>query len=743
MVEVVGGARSGPPVGTAPAIGVSCSGGGIRAASYALGCMQVLEENGVLRGPRRARYISAVSGGSYAVGAMALIQRSIEAAPQADVALTRDAPYAQGSPELGRLRDHLGYLTHGPDGLKSDVWRALMGVVMNVALFTSSIAILGFGGGWVYGRAFEQLRAWCGRAPNTACVTSVHPSTLTWAGALVLAALALVVGLIWVGHRWSNRVAFGWQQFSVALIFVAVGWAVVALALPQVLAWLHRASLPHVDHTAHAASSGLRSYWVSAGGLAGIAGALAAVFGVAWRGLGTLASSDIVKAVADKSFGRVRRVVLNLVTTLAVPALFGGLLIGLMHQGAEHSVLVPGTRGWEWLYVVVPLAFIVAVAVFGDLNSWSLHAIYRARLSDAFDLERVPAAHGGTAPAVDDVDAIPRTDPVPLSALRLQNFPEVLICATANIRNYGLVPTGAGAVPFLFSQDMVGGPIVGELYTPLYEAVSLRSLRSLTVMDAVSISGAAVAPEMGRMTRAPLRFILALANIRLGVWIPKPNAARERSSRREDQARAELTAGASPGRRTGVIKPPGLLYLLREAVGATPERAQNVYVTDGGHYDNLGLVELLKRRCEWIWCIDASGDEIDSFTTLGQSLAIAEAEFGVTVAIEPRVMAPTAAAPTFVPTPFCHGTITYPPETPGGPPLTGTLVVVKAGVPADAPWSVGYYHASHETFPCDTTLDQLYTADRFDAYLALGRCAMTRAFSELAAKYREVENRIV
>ena len=180
MVEAAGAdARSGPSPDTGPAVGVSCSGGGIRAASYALGCMQVLEENGVLRGPRRARYISAVSGGSYAVGAMALIQQSIESAPAADVALTRAAPYAQGSPELRRLRDHLGYLTHGPDGLKSDVWRALMGVAMNVALFTSSIAVLGFGGGWLYGRAFGQLRASCGRRrtprASPACIRARSP----------------------------------------------------------------------------------------------------------------------------------------------------------------------------------------------------------------------------------------------------------------------------------------------------------------------------------------------------------------------------------------------------------------------------------------------------------------------------------------------------------------------------------------------------------------------------------------
>jgi hypothetical protein len=607
---------------------------------------------------------------------------------------------------------------------------------MNVALFASATAVIGFGSGWLYGSIFHQLHATCGRATNLACGTSVHPSTLTWAGAAVLGGAALVVGLIWVGHRWSNPVTLQWQQLSVALFLVAIAWAVFALGLPQVLAWLHRASLPHRDHTAHAASSGLRSYWVSAGGLAGIVAALGAVFGVAWRALGTLASSDIVKAVAEKASGTVRRVLFNLLITLAVPALFGGLVIGFMHHGAERSVFVAGTHQLELLYVVVPLLFITAVAVLGDLNSWSLHAIYRARLSDAFNLERTHSSDPDTTTAVDGIDARPRVDPVPLSALRLVDFPEVLICATSNIRTYGVVPTGVDAAPFLFSQDRVGGPVVGELYTRLYEAASLRSLRSLTVMDAVSISGAAVAPEMGKMTRAPLRFLLALANIRLGVWIPKPSEARKKTDGREDQLRAELTEGNRPSRRRGVVKPPGLLYLLREALWSTPPRAHHVYVTDGGHYDNLGLVELLKRRCEWIWCIDASGDEIGTFTTLGQALAIAEAEYGISIDIDPAVMAPAPDAPGFVRAPSCHGTITYPSLTPGGPAVMGTLVVVKAGVPANAPWAVGYYHAAHPTFPCDSTIDQLYTADRFDAYLALGRCAMTDAFDAMSNEYR-------
>jgi hypothetical protein len=420
-----------------------------------------------------------------------------------------------------------------------------------------------------------------------------------------------------------------------------------------------------------------------------------------------------------------------LLTTLAAPLLFGGLVLAFMHQGSERSLFVGGTSAWESLYVVVPVAFVAAVATFGSLNSWSLHAIYRARLNDAFNLERTLVTEGPPKHSKTVVEASPRSDPVPLSKLKLTDFPEVLICATSNIRNYGLVPTGFGAAPFLFSQDRVGGPVVGHLYTHLYEAACLRSTRSLTVMDAVSISGAAVAPEMGRMTRAPLRFLMALANIRLGVWIPKPSAAEAKIDKRLDTLSSEITTGTKPKRRIGVVKPPGLLYLWREAFGATPQSASHVYVTDGGHYDNLGLVELLKNRCDWIWCIDASGDDIGTFSTLGEALAIAEAEFGITVVIDPvGKMAPADAKTRFVKQPFCTGDITYPPKQPGGKTDTGKLVVVKAGVTQKAPWAVGYYHASDLNFPCDTTLDQLYTAQRFDAYVALGKSSMNEAYTD-------------
>jgi hypothetical protein len=702
-----------------PNVGISCSGGGIRAAAYALGCLQVLGEKNVLTGDDRARFITAVSGGSYAVSSVALVELSREQGGGGKEAML---PYAPGSPELKRLRNELGYLTHGPGGLRSDLWRALMGVVMNLGLFASVIAFFSVIAGWVYGNAFPQLRASCGTTTDQACSTSIHPSTNAWLITGILAATAVLIGLAWVMRRWTPGAARMWQRVSVNMIILAVVVGVLMLAVPQLLAWLHRASIAHRSVTASGVSTGIRHHQVAVGGFIGVAIAIGGMFSSAWKSLSSLESYAVVRTVDNNVLGRGKRIALTVLTALAVPIAATALFLGFALQGAQHSILVGGTSAVQWAYIAIPAAFVLFVYTFGDINSWSLHSIYRSRLSDAFNVERTKAEPGSPT-AVDDIDAEQRGEHVGLSRLAdLKDFPEVRILATSNIRTYGVTPTGMDAASFRLSGQLIGGPPVGIVATASYETAVKRSLGAFSVMDAVSISGAAVAPEMGKMTRAPLRFLMALANVRLGVWLPKPSVVEEADDEKGTKARLQ--------RR---FKPPSLSLLLREAYGSTPQKATDVYVTDGGHYDNLGLVELLKERCQWIWCIDASGDQISTFTTIGQALAIAQAELNVTIDVKPRDdMAPTEGS-DFVKAPWCKGTITYPPN--GKEPTEGTIVIVKAGVPEDAPWSVGYYQAAHNTFPCDSTLDQLYKAERFDAYLALGRFSMADAFDKMEKEF--------
>jgi hypothetical protein len=264
-----------------------------------------------------------------------------------------------------------------------------------------------------------------------------------------------------------------------------------------------------------------------------------------------------------------------------------------------------------------------------------------------------------------------------------------------------------------------------------YAAQAFGSRAGLSLIDAVAISGAAVAPSMGKMTRAPLRFLLALANVRLGVWVPNPTRVQRGAGYRAWFAR------------------PGLSHLFREMAGANPRAGRFIYASDGGHFDNLGLVELLARRCDWIWAIDASGDAIDTFSTLGQALAIAQAELGITVDIDPRVMAPSADAPRFVQATSCRGVIHYParpadpadPTSVAFPAKDATLVVVKAGVPPDAPWDVAAFHRANPTFPCDPTSNQLYGAPRFDAYVSLGHFSMRQAWERWGSDLEVLQGR--
>jgi hypothetical protein len=73
---------------------------------------------------------------------------------------------------------------------------------------------------------------------------------------------------------------------------------------------------------------------------------------------------------------------------------------------------------------------------------------------------------------------------------------------------------------------------------------------------------------------------------------------------------------------------------------------------------------------------------------------------------------------------FCVGNIFYPDDREKP---SGRLVIIKAGVPGNAPENVVDFHQANWKFPCDPTLDQLYSADRFDAYKALGSFAAGEA----------------
>ena len=718
----------------APAgIGISLSGGGIRSASYCLGALQAMERNNMLFGEDRAKYITAVSGGSYIATAFAMvatgpISRQSAAGQQVKLKDKGDhsikpvleppvdgrpdmRPFARGTPEERYLRDHTLYLTHGQGGISSAVWRVLLGLLFNCTGVILTVAVVAIPLGWFYGWVWPSLQAGC----PTSCPSGepfAIPANLWWA-VIAGAGAATVSGFLWLALKTTRSwVRTMWGALSSILVVETLLLLMFGIGMP----YLIHLARPFTTNPAISNSSQTTKTVAASTVSLGLFGLFVSWIAVARKLVATPTTLEKGVAKSLKSFAaRHRSFFINLVAWIAGPLLVLGLIVVFAYVGSAHPPgWSTGDRRTElllWAGCVVVLYCFWALA---DVTQSSLYPIYRRHLSSAFVLGRTTRSSPNTPSptGVGDQDAAARPYTLPYRLTDMSSdFPEILICASANVSDYGVTPSGSNVTSFVFSKNWVGGPLVGGVKTEDYErdtgfGESPQSWFT-TLPTAMAISGAAISPSMGKMTRPAFRFFMAVANLRLGVWIPNP--------RRLDKFR---------GRRGPRARPQ---YLVREMFGRNHLNAPYLYVTDGGHYENLGLVELLRRKCKTIWCIDASGDKIDTFDTFGGALLTAFAELGVTIDIDPvKDMAPPPARegseePRYVKAPYAKGSITYADGTPG------SIVVVKAGVPEDAPWGIRSYLAQHPEFPCDPTLDQLYDGDRFDAYRALGEFSVQAA----------------
>jgi hypothetical protein len=298
----------------------------------------------------------------------------------------------------------------------------------------------------------------------------------------------------------------------------------------------------------------------------------------------------------------------------------------------------------------------------------------------------------------------------------------VRFAASANITSQDRTPPGRRAVPYVFTSKYVGGPHVGWVRTDyLTNLIHPAVARDLEVDAAMAISGAAFAAAMGRQTRF-FEVFLALTNVRLGAWLPNPAFVALKTRHLDD-----WTVPGLPMRRR-------LSHLAREIFGAHPSSARMLLCTDGGHYDNLGLVELLRLRCSRIYCFDASGGGAPLADTLAGAIALAREELGVDIKLDekaydlvPGGMTPPAfeASPLaglndrMSKTAVITGDITYPDDKEGLRPAK--LIYAQAALTEGLPYEVLEYSQDDIGFPRDGTADQWFNSDQFDGYQQLGR----------------------
>jgi hypothetical protein len=241
----------------------------------------------------------------------------------------------------------------------------------------------------------------------------------------------------------------------------------------------------------------------------------------------------------------------------------------------------------------------------------------------------------------------------------------------------------------------------------------------IMVGTAMATSGAAVSSQMGFASQGPRAFLLTLLNMRLGRWLPNPAWSRKWAMRSSEK----LWKLPSP--------PYGAFCYLRELFGMTNERSKWIYLSDGGHFENLGLYELVRRRCRRIICVDAGADPRRAFGDLGNAVQKCRVDFGVEIEIDTYPLSIDAIDGRSE-SAFSIGTIDYP-DLHGSSPFKGTLIYIKPSIPKDwdrLPPDILSYRVRHPEFPHEPTREQWFTEAQFESYRRLGYLIGLKAFQD-------------
>jgi hypothetical protein len=364
-----------------------------------------------------------------------------------------------------------------------------------------------------------------------------------------------------------------------------------------------------------------------------------------------------------------RKVLLNVGLALVIY----GLLQWIYH-GAD--AIVHGDRMEMWMRLIsFFIVLSIIIGVFANINYVSIHRYYRDRLMQAFMPPEDFINFGQPNKCL--LKDIPQTD----APYQIINSMMMTWCS----------PTPKlqlrGGDNFIFSPLFCGAKSTG--YAPSAEYLG----GTMDLSTAFSISGAAVDPNTGETHSRPLSFIQTLLNLRIGYWARNPKWP------------ATVIKGWS--------RPYWLVYSLRQMLGLElAENQMHVYLSDGGHFENLALYELIRRQCRYIILSDAGQDYGRNFGDLGNALEKVRVDFGVAIDIDTKALRPESNG--FSSQPWVLGDIYYADGS------RGVLLYIKASVFSGLPEDVYAYLRANPMFPHQSTADQFFNEPQFEAYRELG-----------------------
>lgn len=479
---------------------------------------------------------------------------------------------------------------------------------------------------------------------------------------------------------------------------------------------------------------------VAAGGVGIGSAVLTALLGQSPKtgGDGEAAGSRRGTGSARDLLGLLSSLTLPLVAIITIVALF----VALSLLNAELMRVTADWFGWYAprsvsglvsVNPLVPLAIGAGLLGIGfgaaalvNTNRFSLHALYRARLIRAYlgasrpPGERKPNPFTGfdetDNPVVGDL-ATPPLQPgagaekgpfhvvnLALNLVAGQN----LAWQERKAESFTVTCLHAGATNLGYRPTSFNGQTDG-LENTLYGGT-----RGISLGTAVTISGAAASPNMGYHSSPVIAFLMTLFNIRLGWWLGNPGPAGDDTFHRSEPRLA--------------VRP-----IFDELLANTDDVNPYVYLSDGGHFENLGLYEMVLRRNRFILVSDAGCDETCSLEDLGNAIRKIRIDLGIPVEfstefkIRARSDDPAAPAGRY----WAMGRIRYAVIDGTLPDDDGLILYVKPGFYGHEPRDVFNYASANKAFPHETTGDQFFSESQFESYRALGLHVVTTLQQEL------------
>jgi hypothetical protein len=652
------------------ALGLALSGGGIRSATFNLGILQALNRVGLLR---CVDYLSTVSGGGYIGSSLTWFMSRLKTTvfpfdtfnPMTDVLANR---------LLARFRARGSYMTPG-GGL---TWWALAaailtGIIVNLIVVIPIFLFII----WVLSMKLTGVPGFLNWLVGA--VPHEQREGPTWFTALFLAGMVAVLASLATG-----------VLFSLGTRFDAVRCCRVQRGTNKVMGWmLMYGVIGVVVGTIPIVTMMLKIHllgWIHSA-MSGIS--LAGILSI-WGGL------------TGKKHGSEAKGFRSFLLSLGLSLLMYGIFLWLYYITNRYCLSAA-------VYFIA-LCFSLLIAYCADINHVSMHRFYRNRLMEAYMPVRVRDERGQEEdiPIMDESV----TPPAPASERDadlcfIHTIPQT--AAPYHIINTNIQTVGS-RLPKLKER---GGD--SFIFSPLYcgsDCTSYAQSRDyikgkVNLATAMAISGAAVDPNTYATRSRPLTFIMTLLNVRLGYWMRNP-------------------------RTTGIPniqwRNPSWYKIFSEMFGrGLSERSPCIHLSDGGHFENLGLYELVRRECEYIIVCDAAEDVNYVFNDLAKAVERVRVDFGAEISIDTRPIRLINKARKISKEACVVGEVRYKSG------LKGVIVYLNTTLVDNLTEDIYAYQRKNPAFPDQGTGDQFFDEQQFEAYRELGLQLGVRYFSQLAA----------